>query len=277
MSSLQPNVSDFNAFLSSVQSIHNPVLIPDGLVHPGFAYNIVAVMCTFLGRCGRASHQMVVTTSMNVPVISINSARVRSVFRSSALSIRGSAYTSECGGSTTPKNLKYEWSLYERDASSQVVSKLTDPSFQSVSSDSRLFALKSFSLVVGAEYSARLTVTHSGSLKSSSASVDIFVAKGEIVAVLSVASQMGMRYDSSFLLDVGDSYDEDNDATSAGAPSSDLVYSFECKQLSPSYKANCELTFESLSTSSVRVSLNNQESNMIDSVFEVKVIIRIIC
>ena len=269
--SIHPNTSDLNTFLSSVDNIRNPISVPSDFMYPGFAYNFVATLCTFLGICGRASHQLVVTKSMNVPVISVNSDKIRSVYRYSTLSIRGNAHTSECGGSTTTKNLRFEWSMYERNPSTQKISKLTDSRFQSSSSDSRVLKLNPFTLDVGGVYSARLTVTHTESLKSSTFSIDIFVIRGDIVSVLSVPSRMGLRFDSSFLLYAGGSYDEDNDSTD---PSEELVYIFECKQLSPTYSDVCDLFLQYSMTAAVEVSFQDPTGDEIDNIYEVRVVVQ---
>ena len=269
--SIHPNTSDLNTFLSSVNSIRNPIHVPSAYMYSGFAYNFVAVLCTFLGSCGRASHQLVVSKSMNVPVISVNSDKIRSVYRYSTLSIRGNAHTSECGGSTTSKNLKFEWSMYERNPSTQKISKLTDSRFQSSSADSRVLKLNPFTLDVGGVYSAKLTVTHTESLKSSTFSIDIFVIKGDIVSVLSVPSRMGLRFDSSFHLDAGGSYDEDSDSDD---PTENLAYYFECKQLSPTYSNVCDLSLDHTMATGIEVSFQDPSGDEIDNIYELRVVVQ---
>ena len=269
--SIHPNVSTFKHFLSTIDSVRNPVVVPTELMHSGFAYNFVAVLCTFFGSCGRISHQLVVSKSMNVPVISINSDKIRSIHRFSPLLIRGNAYVSECGGTTSTRNLIFEWSLFERDSDTQTLTLLSDSHYRSLSSDSRIFKLNPFTLVVGRAYMARLTVTHAESLKSSTDTVDIFVTKGNVVAVLGVPSRMGLQYDGSFLLDAGESYDED---VSVDEESSELVFSYECIQLSPVYSESCDLDFEYMTDTSVEVYLRDPTGDEIGNIYDVRVVVQ---
>ena len=269
--SIHPNISDLNTFLSSVNNIRDPILISSDYLQPNFAYNFVAVLCTFFGSCGRASHQLVVSKSINVPVISVNSDKIRSVYRYSTLSIRGNAHTFICGSSTTTKNLNFAWSLYTRNPSTQAISKLTDSRFQSSSADPRVLKLNPFTLDVGGVYAARLTVTHTVSLKSSTFWIDIFVITGDIVSVLSVPSRMGLRFDSSIHLDAGGSYDEDSDSDD---PSENLVYFFECKLISPAYSDICDLSFQHNTNASVEVSFGNSTGDEIGNIYEVRVVVQ---
>ena len=268
--SLHPNVSDVNEFLNTIDSIRTPVKVSNSLLYPGYAYNVAAKMCTFLGSCGRASHRVVVSTSANVPVIFINSEKLRSISRFSPLSIRGNAYTSQCDGSTSTANLVFEWILYEASGGASQVLKLANESMQSVSSDTRVFKLNPYTLEVGKIYTAELTVSHMVSLKSSSMSVEITATKGNIHAVVSVPFEMGLRVDGSFLLDAGESYDEDNNVDFGAAAG--LVFYFSCIQHAPSYSETCALVFTSVSSSSVLVSLNDTSDSMIDTIHEIRII-----
>jgi hypothetical protein len=226
------NTSKITTYLNSPHDPTLPFVIPANLLAAGYAYNIVVKICNFINGCGRGSHSFVVSTSLNIPVVSLNSQSMRTMQRSSQLLISGRAFTSQCGGTVSAANIVYSWRMRVGgvDVSSQLPSTSNDP---------RVYLLAPYSLAVGKLYTLTLTALHTESLKSSTSSVLVTVSSGDVKAVISGASDRGLRADDAVTVDASASYDEDNNA--ARGVWAGLTFDFSCNQVSPSYLAQCGL------------------------------------
>ena len=126
--------------------------------------------------------------------------------------------------------MRLTWSLSESNILQTIKSASANP---------REFVLPAYALKVGAFYTVTLTARHLVSLKSGSASTQVYVETGKIVCVLSSGSHLSMRVDESARVDWSRSYDENiqnSFGTSAG-----LSFSTQCFQSSPMYRENCSL------------------------------------
>jgi hypothetical protein len=228
------NVSRISSLLNSGSdsALSRPSLVTHDLLAPGYAYSVTVMVCNFIGGCGQASHAVIVSSSINLPVVSLNAKTMQTMNRFNPLAISGRAYTSSCGGGVNTANLEYSWMISSADTD------LTR-TLPSISPDPRAFRLPAFSLSVGALYTVTLTVRHTVSLKSTSASVRLVVAQGSVVAVLTGSSEKGLRMNDELMIDASLSYDEDN-AVVTGALSG-LSFQFSCVQIAPTYKATSGL------------------------------------
>jgi hypothetical protein len=129
-----------------------------------------------------------------------------------------------------------------------------------------VFLLPPYSLVIGEEYTVTLIVQHLVTLKSSSASVSIFLEEGDVVAKITGSSSRTIRINDSIVIDATSSYDEDelDDI-------SHLDFYFSCKQTFPVIQSDCPLTLVNLTEGVVRLSVVN--TSLIGSVHSVSVIV----
>jgi hypothetical protein len=227
-------------FLDSNSSLTSRFSVPRSLFVQGETYTMTVRLCNFVGGCGESRHSFDVLGLENVPMVSINSVKEREMKRKSQLLVSGQAYTSICGGGQSVSNLQFSWKMemisslpsYSSNSSS---ASLRD--FRSTSNDPRSFRLAPYSLEVGSSYSLTLTVRHTISSQSSSSSILIRVLRGDVVAVISGSSEKVLIVDGQLLLDGSESYDEDS---SSGGQ---LLYSYSCVRILPSYSGDCVLDF----------------------------------
>jgi hypothetical protein len=160
--------------------------------------------------------------------------------------------------------------IYAGDEAGFVV--VNDQALQSTAVDPRFFKLPAFSLPVGTLYSLVLTVQHLESLKYSSASITLTAVQGEVVAVILGPSEVGLQNDREIVVDAGDSYDEDNNL--AVGADANLLFSFDCKQVFPSFNDACLLNMVALTASSIAVSVPQNDESMIGSVHEMTLVVQ---
>jgi hypothetical protein len=237
-----PNITLLQTFLSSLSN--NPsgassrIVIPNALLSSGYAYSLQVRLCNFLGGCGSMLKSFVVSASMNVPVVLLNSQSL-SIFRNATLSLSGDAYTTVCGGGKSNRYLSYSWSFSPGD-------------LRSTSVNPRELKLPAYQLSLDTLYTARLTVKHLISMESSSDTVQVSVLSGDLKCLILGGDNLGLRLDGSLLLDMSESYDTNEDNTDPLSPP--LVFDFFCFQTFPSYREGCDgLIFSPLTSSLSRV------------------------
>jgi hypothetical protein len=246
-----PNISLVQDFLNrSVNplSVQSMITIPSLILTPGHSYSLEVKLCNFLNGCASSWKSFVVSSSLNIPVVSLNSQNTISVFRNASLSVSGDAFVTICGQGRRRSSLQYSWALLEKDVT------LSSPEWRSVSVKIREFKLPSYRLSVGALYALVLTVTDPTSMKFASDSVQVLVKPGDLVCSLKGGASFGLRIDGSLVLDLTGSHDSDqNVGTSV------LSFQHTCFQSGPFYRESCDsLTFSSLdpSSSSFVVTIN---------------------
>ena len=265
---LHGSTTALSTFINSHYKVDQVFEVPQEFMFAGFAYNIIVKICNFLGGCGQSSLYVVVSTSSNVPVVSINAKQTLIMNRFSPLTITGNAHVSTCNGTTTSSGLFYEWSLLQSAGLVPTVAS----SFTSISANPRTFKLPPFTLTVGATYVLTLTTRHVESFKYSSSSVQITVGQGAIVAVVSGGSERGVRLDGFVDIDASGSYDED---TLPGTTQA-LLYTFTCVQTSPSYKSPSDLLLSLSANTPAKVSITVPENggSLLESVHVVTVTVQ---
>ena len=266
------NASAVERYLNGVQTVRRPIFVPSELFASGYAYSLSVKLCTFLGGCSRVSHTVVVSSSGNIPVVSLNSEKIRNVNRFSILKVRGDGFTSQCGGTKSSVDLTFSWELQTFSADEGGIVTVTDPALQTTSVDPRFFLLPAYALPVGQLYTLKLTVQHVQSLKYSSASITLTAVPGKVFAVISGPAEVGLQVDRELVLDAGGSYDEDNNV--AVGEAAGLAFDFDCKQIYPSYKDVCLLNLAAVTASSASVSVPGNDQSTIGSVHEVSLVVR---
>ena len=263
-----PNVASVTSYLRENYKVDKVFTVPQELLFAGYAYNIIAKICNFMGGCGQSSLYVVVSTSSSVPVVSINAKQTIVMNRFSPLTVAGQAYVSTCNGTTSWTGLLYEWSLVQ---SAGPVATLISP-LTSVSTNPRTFKLSPFTLTVGATYILTLTAHNMESFKFSSSSIAVNVKQGSVVAVVSGGTERGVCLGGSVDIDASGSYDEDTVPGTAQA----LLFSFTCVQTSPHYKSPSDLLLTVSNSSPGKVSITAPEyrDNMLDSVHVVTVSVK---
>jgi hypothetical protein len=233
------NLTSLPSSKSISSLISTPIRIPKRLLTEGSVSSLEVWMCNFLSACGKRFKSFVVSSSVNVPVVSLSSQNVIRMFHNTSLLISGGGYVSVCGrgneestGATkSSASLKYTWSVWKDRVLQDSLS------LQSVSVNPMQFKLPSYRLPSGSLYLVKLTVQHLISLKSSAKSVQVIVQSGDVVCVLSsstlvasssssspppppspswsfpslsptTGSELGLRMDEWLLLDWSGSYDE---------------------------------------------------------------------
>jgi hypothetical protein len=254
VASTDTDIAPLRRFLQNVTSIQSPIDIKNTLLHAGFAYNIRADVCNFLSACSTMSHRFVVSTTANVPVVSINAQRLIEIQRNAALRVTGNAYIPTCDGQQSRENIEFTWTI-SRD---QVPLTLS-----SASSDPTLFRLPPFSLAVGGLYQVSLTAIHMTSLKKSSASVSVAITTGNLVANIVGPSSRGLRVGDVLRLDASASYDEDKDGDIEH-----MLFSFQCIQTAPDVLNSCPLGIAAISDRVIELLVPDGLS-LVDTVHEI--------
>eukprot|EP01032_Pedospumella_encystans_P039218 gene39218-biopygen20330 len=227
------NVSDLQHFLTHKYQASPPTAIPAALLSKGFAYNFVVTLCNFLGKCSQSS-KSVLPLDRTLPTVSLPGAAFRTTARSSALTIDSDAYIVRCGGSVQVRSgLSYSWTVSTGGA---VLFSAT-----SISKDPSKFVLAPYMLQVGSTYDISLVATITATAQSASATVQVFVQQGDVVAVVALGTSRSVRAGESLAIDASGSYDEDQIDVSGHRAG--LVYSWSCAQVQPVYVQNCSAVF----------------------------------
>ena len=152
---------------------------------------------------------------------------MRIINRNASLSLSSQAYTALSDGSLSQQNLTYTWSVSSNG--------VADPSLLSESKDFSKFLLSPYRLLSNKMYSVKLTVLNTKYLKSSSASVQVFVQQGDVVAVISEGIIATVKEADTQLwsLHGSSSYDTDTPVALRGLVSTGLTYQWSCLQIKP--------------------------------------------
>ena len=226
------NISSLQAFLNTTFKVFPPTVIPSTYLQRGFSYMFSVTLCNFLRVCHQASRVVVVLESV-MPTVYLPGQPIRSLTRSSLISVESAASVSVCTGENSkPNSLQYAWSVSQNG--------IPLLGLVSLSKDPAKLVLPPFSLSSNMFYTIQVTVTLQGSLKSATASCVVFVPVGKIVSVISGSQSRNMRELSSISLNASRSYDEDQNGVTGTAAG--LFFSWGCVQIAPVLSSNCDQT-----------------------------------
>jgi hypothetical protein len=202
----------------------------------------------------------VIVRNTMIPLVSITGAAIRTTHRSKVLSM-GSLYSVESCGSAnvSATTLDFRWEVYKNN--------ILDSTQVNTAKDITTLMLGAYSLAVNTYYTMKLTVSIEESRKASSAIATVFVAQGEIKAIIAGPKQVNMRLGGdSITLDASSSFDEDEED---GIPPGGMTYTWSCIQTAPSFNSNCLVNIGS-SSADIEVSTL---SDSVDTSSEVSVIV----
>ena len=193
-------------------------------------------MCNFLGVCSAVTKNIEVVES-RIPIVTIPGLAMRTIKRSSILSISAKASISSCANDTSlGTSIIYSWSLLENGELTSLVS---------TSKDSSTFLLPAYSLTSGAIYTLIVSAAERSGGVSSMASTQISVISGDIVVVLKGGTARRIvRIGDLLQLDGSTSYDENLSPDLYGV-SAGLSFSWSCMQIQPVLDSSCATLFES--------------------------------
>ena len=221
------NASLVEDFLNQEYTISPPTPIPSSLLVRGGEYDIKITLCNFLTACSSSIYSLSIDNSVDlVPnAIITGSSKVTISHEDTYLELASMAYTTNCDGSKSYSNLKYEWSVIDH------------PELDSISKDDSKFKLMTSSLDVGSSYEIEVKVTNTITTKSSTASVAVYVTAASIVSAIDGGDYQTVRVGGTITIDGSNSYDYDQPdvlGTAAG-----LSYTWSCFQLLPRYSTSC--------------------------------------
>ena len=233
ISSLNQNTSAAIQWLQSIDSRQiskSPVIFRAGILAPGWRYTISVELCNFLFACNNNLFSFYISSDDNVPVITILTRQPVQIQRNSRLQINANAVVNYCDGTTTSSFLKYSWFIMNN------VDKTYGNNWSS-SVNPKVFLVQPFTLSSNSYYTVSVIVKHGD--MSSASSIDVAVLQGKVVVVLSVGYAADMKAGTSLTIDASKSYDEDFDELFGTA--ANLLFTFSCQKLKPTYSSICNL------------------------------------
>ena len=226
------DISSLQAYLNTTFQVFPPTTIPSTFLQRGFSYMFSVTLCNFLRSCNQASKVVVVLESV-MPTVYLPGQPIRSVMRSSMLTMESAASVSVCTGDNFKSNsLQYSWSVSQNG--------IPLLGLGSLSKDPSKLLLPPFSLTTSAFYTVQVIVTLQGSLKSAAASCVVFVPVGKVVSVVSGTPSRNMKVLSSINLNASRSYDEDQNGVTGTAAG--LLFTWSCVQIAPVLSSSCAKT-----------------------------------
>jgi hypothetical protein len=238
--------SNVNGFLPfgganySSDDLSKKLIIPKSILNPGYTYNVVVIVCSFLGACGRNSHRFLVANSVDSgPIVEIR--MVGEMRSANDLNVQCDAYIMRADGSRDSSYFTYIWSVYRSDGGEML------PHLGSESNASSSLYLPPHSLAPGFTYTLLLRVFDNKSGKSSTASKLIYIATGGVVARSNATAEVSMNRHKHITIDGGLSYDTDipgKAGTAAG-----LTFMWYCE--GKTFGGRCEGLNFACSTSSI--------------------------
>lgn len=250
ISSGAPNASAVEDYLNSQYSFSPPTAVSHTLLSKGYMYRATVILCNFLGSCGTSSVTVAVLNVIQ-PTVSIIGSQLQTISRASSLSLSALAYTSDCTGTTSTQFLQYTWGIADD-------SGMRDTAV-SISKDPSKFLLAPYALQTTKTFVVTLTVTQTQSLKSSTASIQVYMQSSPLAAVIAGGSVRSIRILSTVSIDATSSYDPDQpDYGGSG-----IAYAWTCSQTRPIFNSVCALSFDAkaFSSSVLKGSADIQSAN----------------
>ena len=221
------------SFLNRNYRIFPPSAIPSALTYTGM-YNIVVRLCNFLGFCSFASHSITIIRNY-YPQVTIAGLTSLTVFNDKNLHLTSLArvYTMYGGAvSVSSRNMSFLWTISQ---SNTKIRQLYSPAYTR-----HEFSLPAYSLTPNLFYSVTVTVMSEIYLKLTSATVQVFVKKGKVVARIGGGGQQWVKEGGGSLdISAAASFIED---LSPGVSLSVLSFTWSCFQYFPFYSAGCSLS-----------------------------------
>lgn len=234
VSSVNKNAANITQFLMSSYKFNPPSAIPSTLLTPG-SYNITVVLCNYMGKCGQSIFSLTVV-GVIIPTAIIAGGDV-STTPMATLQMTADAFLPACNASASTHGLKYKWTLFQGENGRWMnISR----SIKSVSVVPSLFKLSPYTLSINYAYKVQLTVFEAFGTPVTSQAM-ITVVSGQLIAVLSGGSTIGVHVGSVAVIDASKSYDQDISPSSGYWPGIGLMYTWSCVQYLPQISGRCPL------------------------------------
>eukprot|EP00597_Dinobryon_sp_UTEXLB2267_P012543 CAMPEP_0170122720 /NCGR_PEP_ID=MMETSP0020_2-20130122/16918_1 /TAXON_ID=98059 /ORGANISM="Dinobryon sp., Strain UTEXLB2267" /LENGTH=2177 /DNA_ID=CAMNT_0010353853 /DNA_START=1571 /DNA_END=8104 /DNA_ORIENTATION=+ len=229
LSSAGNNVTKLQKYLDRISTVSPPTPIPHFLITKGYSYTFLIRLCNFLTKCSEVSKSVLAIDS-TIPTVSLPGDSVRATSRNSILSIGSIASVASCGVATSSASyLDYQWVVFQNGI--QLLS------LTSISKDRAKFILPPYSLTTNSYYVVTVTATIRSTMKSSSASVTVFVQIGNIHITIKDGMTRNMKASSTIQVDASNSYDEDQIGVSG--VDAGLFFEWSCSQIAPVFDETC--------------------------------------
>jgi len=247
------NLDLLQKFVDGMTVFYPPTPIPYFLFVKGHSYEFTVRLCNFLGGCGE-SFINVVALNATIPSINLPGNPIRSVKRNTMLTVVSLASLQSCSQSSSSKILNFEWSVFSNSGVKQ-------SSLLSITNDQTKFLLPSYSLNVSFFYNIQVTVSVKGShpLKTSSASILVYVTVGSIVAVIKDGVTKNMRVLTTTDIDASSSYDEDK--VGLTGVDAGLAFYWSCRQVDTVFRESCSASGLNLTSSGSLLRFRAAESS----------------
>lgn len=219
-------------YLAQMTSFSPPIVVPASRLVPGF-YNIQLELCNFLGACGQSTAFVAVTSTL-IPSVGISGSLLRTVSRQQGLEIVASSFVSDCAGATAKTNLLNSWSVLKNN--------VLDVDVRTDSKSSTVFKLDAYTLSVSAAYTIKFSSQYLVSQRTSQISVQVYVAPGNLVAVLKRSGSFSIRQGQNTTLDASGSFDDD--VRPALRTATGLTFAWSCIRTLPTVNENCSFAFD---------------------------------
>jgi len=244
------------SYLNTHVSISPPTTVPAGYFTSGSVNSVTVTLCNFLGACGRAAAQIIVT-STGAPVVSISGSSFITTTRNAGLTLNADAFVSVCGGTpgqVTRTGLDFQWkALVGGVPTTSVCVGSTCTSLQSTSKQYYTYALNPYTLLTNKQYVFSLSVLDTVKGTSTARSVTVSVVPDVVVAVVKGGGTRTVPSGGTITVDASASFDAD--VPGLTGPTAGLQYAWTCVQNAPTISSTCGLTMSTTSASTPSVTL----------------------
>ena len=199
-----------------------PLVLPIGILTPGFDYTLRYTLCNIMDTCDDTMHVLHVRNAILPTVVLYDYGQgSRDFYSADTLHLAADGYTANCDGSQNTTDVEiYTWAV-------MVDGSFFDSSIVSDSTDPKIFQLSALTLSPLTDYQVIVTGHSIAEGTTSSASVMIHVSQADLVVVTSGDSQQSVPIGERLIIDASESYDPD----SPFAGSSALRIEFACMPL----------------------------------------------
>jgi hypothetical protein len=234
--------ANLQTYLSMNYTFVPPTAIPAGMLLGGNLYILSVTLCNHFNQCGQSVASLTVL-SAGVPQVYIIGLPRRNMTRDSSLHLDTIAKTAAAATFALPDvlalKLLYTWSVHAVDAAESTDDDgvLTSSRFVSTSVETQKFVLPAYTLNTLQYYTIRVVAVDTQTLKSSEATVGIYVAVSDVVALIYGGSKQSVRLTQIWFLDGSGSYDRDQ----LNRGHVGMQFAWNCYQFSPVFSNFCPL------------------------------------